>query len=139
MKSLLNKILDGRFISYLWRSQKLVWYWNNRKAIKLFSNRLEIDQVQQRLIKDLRETGIAIGHLDEMFDGIFAEILIYNPIKIEGKASLRKPYFQELRESFYRAPNFILDFKNPLIQIALSRKTLDIVNSYLGMYSRFFE
>jgi hypothetical protein len=141
MKSIINTLLlDRRSLNYLWRKQKPIWYWNNREAVRLFrEDRFEVDLIQKRLIKDLKETGIAVGHIDELFDDMLPAILKNNPINTEGKINSRKPYFTELSQSYYSAPNFVLDFGNPVIQVALSRKALDIVNGYLGMYSRFFE
>lgn len=137
MKKIINKILNGEFL-YAWRRQKLVWYWNNLEAIKLFRvdrGVSELDEEQKRVIRDLRETGIAMSHSKKLF-GIDAKNL---PIPQEGKQNLRKTYFLEFSENFYKVPRLILDFNDLFIKLSLSRTALDIINNYLGMYSRFFE
>ncbi len=110
----------------------------NRKARKLYEeNKKPLDTAQQRVVGELKENGIAITHLDELFPGQnllpqlqkFAEGLIDNKHQREKG----KTYIADLWEKMNT-----VDLSNPFIKLTLSPKVVGIANGYLDMYSKFY-
>jgi len=121
-------------IRHLWA----VWfYFINRKGRKLYrANPPKLDGLQKRLVEDLERTGIAVAHIDELFPG-------------EKKLPILQEYVSELRKGAETKTGKtfldylwdvipVLDLSNPFVKISLDAKILDVVNSYMRMYSRFY-
>ncbi len=120
------------------RTKLPVWLWLNKKAIKLFNkNSPRIDETQKRIIDDLTKNGIAVTHVDELWPG-------------ENKLARLQNYAKELEEAgtgektsktflTYLLPvKPVLDIENILIKLAVHEKVLAVINSYLGMFSKFY-
>lgn len=115
-----------------------VWYAVlNRKARRIYrAHPTTLDAVQQRIVRDLKEKGIAITHLDELFPGerflsVFQKYVADN----EGQAKTKgtKPF---LKYFFDPVPE--VDFSDPFFRFASSSRILDIVNAYIGMCAQFY-
>lgn len=117
---------------------KIMWFLSNRRSQKLFTEKyLSLNQVQSRLAAELKKTGIAVSHLDELFPGenILPSLQSYvKKISHQAKAEFNNKQFLLYLWDLFP----VLDLDNPFIKFSLDRRILDIVNSYLGMYSRFF-
>lgn len=138
---ILIKRLLVRLIEVFFRARQSypVWFYAlNRKPRKLFrQNPPRLNEVQKRVVRDLKETGIAVTHLDELFPGEnLLLLLVSHSQKLRDKAKVQsgKTF---LRYLWDRSP--ALDFKNPFVKLSLNEKLLDAVNSYLEMYSRLFQ
>lgn len=110
----------------------------NRKERKLYKQQQnQLDAVQQRVIKDLKENGIAVAHLDELFPGknILQELRQYAAaLDEQGKRREKgKTYIVDL---FDRRP--AVDFQNPFLKLVLTKKVVDIANGYMEMFSKYF-
>ena len=113
------------------------FYFLNRRPRKLYQKKPpNLNEVQERVVKSLRESGIAIVNLDEIFPG-------------ENKLALLQAYTRELRRKAEAKTGKtfleylwevipVLDFENPFVRISLDEKILDIVNAYLEMWARFY-
>ncbi len=113
-----------------------IWY-NilNKKRVDLFKKQNPtLSPTQQRILKDLKRDGIALTTLDELFPGqnqlaklkAFAQSL--NPEDAEqGKKSFLKKYWD-------KHPMF--DLSNPFLSLTLMPTILDVVNSYMGMWTK---
>lgn len=119
------------------------WFWVlNRKSRRLFrDHRPELNKVQERILRELDETGIAVTRLEEFFpdEPKLKELLEAKPPS-GGLASSEKDE-TKTKKTFLRflwevRPK--LEFQNPFLRLALERKVLDVVNSYFKMFSRFY-
>lgn len=117
---------------------KVAWLLSNRRSQKIFAeNKPSLNQIQKRIVAELKKTGIAISYLDELFPGENILPLLRSHVKKishQAKAEFNNKQFLLYLWDLFPA----LDLENPFIKFSLDRRILDIVNSYLGMYSRFF-
>ena len=138
-----KRILKHPFIKLIeiyfrFRHSWLIWFYVlNRKPRRLFSALPPtLNPVQKRLVGELRETGIAEAHLDELFPGenLLPELQRYTQ-ELVRKAEVKtgKTFLEYLWDV---VP--VLDFTNPFVRISLDERVLDIVNSYMEMFSRFY-
>ncbi len=114
-----------------------MWLLLNKKAIKLQKKFPPVlDSVSKRVSEDLKKDGIAFVHMDELFpnENKFQELLAYSQ-KLEREAAVKtnKEFLQ-----FYFDDCPLLDLKNPFVKLALENKVLGIINSYMGMFSKFY-
>src|SRR3989344_5089080 len=114
-----------------------MWLALNRQGINLQKKFPPmLDSVSLRVANDLKKDGIAFVHIDKLFPGEnrSAELLAY-ATDLEKKAAVKtnKEFLQ-----FYLDAEPPLDIKNPLIKLALEEKVLGIINSYMGMFSKFY-
>lgn len=95
-----------------------------------------LNDVQKRIVKDLKGSGIAFVDLDELFPGKDLLFIFQNYVKelcVNAGAKNKKTYLKYLWDI-----DPVIDFSNPFIKLAISSTVLDIVNSYLEMYAHFF-
>ena len=119
-----------------------VWfYWLNRKNRLLYrqwyvKSKLQIDATGRRVINDLKRDGIAVISLDQLFPGrpIFKGLKSYTD-ELVARAATRttKEFLRYLWEA-----DPVLNLNDPFVKLALERKILDIVNSYLDMCAKFY-
>lgn len=128
---------------YLWLHFKLrqawpVWYYLlNRKGRVLYRKHPpRLDAFQQRIVRDLRTTGLAVTHLDELFPGenLLPVLQRYiQSIEASAKTKGSKPFLQYFWDA---VPT--LDSQNPFVRIALHARTVNIAHAYLGMFGRLY-
>src|SRR3989344_1995961 len=125
---------------FIFRKWQPMWLYLNRKGRQLLkSNPPNLNEVQKRIVADLKNNGIAASHLDELFPGEkllpwlqkYTADLIAAP---EKKIGTKKQIF--LRYLLDERPK--LSFENPFVTLSLNQKILDIVNSYYGTGSKFY-
>lgn len=122
---------------WMLRATYPVWYRIvNRESGKMFrENPPTLNDVQKRIVGDLKTNGMAMSNLDELFPGqdllpkLQAEVQRLMP---NGKIRKGKPFLKALIEELP-----VLDLNNPFTKIALDQKVVDIMNSYIGVYSKF--
>ncbi len=95
-----------------------------------------LDDIQHRIIKDFQQYGVAVSHLDELFPNqhLLPDLQHYTE-QLAKKAEVKSGK-QFLRYLWDAVPT--LDLKNPFLKIVLHQRLLDIMNSYLGVYSKFY-
>ena len=114
-----------------------VWRLLNKEALDLYKKHTpQLNKVQQRLVQDLNETGIAITHIDELFpdENLFPELLSYAKKYEEGAET--KTVKEFLKFYFDAFPK--IDLENPFVQLGLRNNVLDVVNTYMEMFSKFY-
>lgn len=130
----------GVMFYFTLRSSWPLWFYVlNQKPRRLFQKYPpRLDAVQERIAAELKETGIALSHLEELFPGegedILRELETYTQA-LRGQAEVKTP---KTFLAFLWDPAPRLDFRNPFLALALSLRILDVVNSYLEMLSRFY-
>lgn len=127
---------------YFIRTSRPVWlYILNHEGRRLFvGNRPKLDEVQSRIVRDLREEGIALAHLSELFPerNFLPELQKYTDEFLpRGQVQDGKPFLKMLWNYSVGHERIGFDL-NPFIRLALERKVLDVVNSYMEMFSKFF-
>ncbi len=116
-----------------------VWFYAaNYKNRKLYnqSNR-KLDELQRKLVGELKKNGIASCTLPELFpnSNLLEELRAYTHV-LAGSVARRQQGKTFLADLWPKRP--VLDFKNPFLGFILNAKVLDVVNAYMGMYSKFF-
>src|SRR3989344_2931978 len=114
-----------------------VWLLLNTKARSLYRRRAPtLHLAAQKAASDLARTGIAITHLNELFPG---EDLLekYQSCARELEKDAAVKTNKEFLEFFFdETPT--LDLENPFVKLGLNDKILGVVNSYMGMFSKFY-
>lgn len=138
-----SKFLTKQFLFFISRPYYFirtawpVWYYVlNREGRSLYKNYpQEMNSLQKRIVKELKQDGIAVAHLDDFFPG-------------QNLLSILQQYVKELRnatkgrkhgKSFLLAlweEYPVIDLSNPLIKLALTPAILDTVNAYLDLWSK---
>lgn len=124
-------------VYFLVRNSWPIWYGIlNRDPRKRYSNhRPVLNEVQARILDDLRRDGIAFSTIDDLFprEGLLPNLQSYMNAKGKIGGHHRKKKFLE---SFWdERDTFGLD--NPFFALAVRKEILDIVNSYDAMWRRF--
>lgn len=143
--------------SYYYRTRALPWIWTNilnRSACRCFDEHPAVlSPKAESVLAALRQTGIASAHISDFFPpGVYEELSGFvrerwaDP---EVQASARA-HTEQLRSEAARAGGPkkvflvnlwagepVLDLGHPFIRFSLGDPILAIVNSYLGMCSKF--
>tara|TARA_B100001939_G_scaffold323742_1_gene315200 strand:- start:258 stop:1163 length:906 start_codon:yes stop_codon:yes gene_type:complete len=111
-----------------------IWKTLNHKNVALFkSNTPELNEVQNRILSDLKNTGIATTSLDELFpkENLLETLNAFAAKKEEtGSTNHKKKFLVDYWDEVVE-----LDINNPFLKTALSAKIIDVVNSYMEMYT----
>lgn len=139
LKSILKSAYKTSLRPYYWfRISWPVWFYVlNREGRKLHqADDTELNEVQAKVSKNLKENGYALTHIDDLFpDHNLLPFLQAEGQKFLDKAQVtqkRKEYFKQLFDL-----NPVVDLDNPFVKLALDNKILQIINSYFGVYSKF--
>lgn len=135
IKYILGVLVTAYFlIRHIWP----VWFYIlNRRARRLYRNHSSgLDLVQKRIIRDLKEKGVAVTHLDELFPGerllpVFQDYVARFEEQAKSKGS--KPFLK-----YFWKPVPEVGFSNPFFRFALHARVIDIVNGYIGMFCQFY-
>lgn len=113
----------------------------NHEGRRLYTrNRPRLDLVQERIVDDLKKEGIALAYLSELFPGrdVLSELQKYtSELLPQGKVQDGKPFLKMLWNYSVGHAKIYFDL-NPFIRLALARRALEVVNSYMEMFSKFF-
>lgn len=114
-----------------------IWSFLNRRPRKFYKKNLpQLSPVQRQILDELNKSGIAVARLEELFPGENRLALLQKYTEdIRKKAEIKtgKTFLQYLWDVLP-----VIDFSNPFIEISLHDRILDIVNSYMQMYSRLY-
>lgn len=123
---------------YMFRYSWPVWFYMLNKEGRMIHRGypIQLSAIQRRLIADLKETGIAIIHIDELFPEqnflpkfqLYVESLLH-----QAKVQTDTPSVFNLWD--YK-DDHVLDFENPLLRFSLTPPVLGVVNGYLEMASK---
>ncbi len=110
------------------------WYWLNKNAVSKFKNSTpELTDVQQKVLSELRENGIATVSIGDLTrdHNLLTDLKNYalsrqNTAKAHHKKKFLINYWEE---------NVKLDLSNPYLKLALSPAIIDVANTYMGMYT----
>jgi hypothetical protein len=146
IKILLRPVFSlARTLFKLWfrvRAIYPVWYyWLNRKNRFAYRrwyvrSRPQLDEVEKRLIEDLKRDGIARVTLDELFPGrnLFPALKSHaDQLAAQAATRTAKKFLRFLWD-----PEPVLELDNPFVTVALERRMLDIINSYMGLCAKFY-
>lgn len=143
MPQLKQSIIDLKNLAlkpyYAIRMSRPVWRGLlNRDAIQHFTAQPPaLDVVQQRIVADLRVHGIACATLQELFpdDPHMLERMQEQARLLRERAiqNKKKQFLLQLFETFP-----LVDLHDPFFSFMLSDKVIDSVNTYLGMWSKFY-
>ncbi len=118
-----------------------VWffYLNKKARQQFFASMPVLDSVSARIVSELRFKGIALTHLSELFPER-PELLLLLQVEMQqqrdsyaGKTETSQAFLSYLWDFIPE-----LDVDDAFIQLSLHERILDIVNSYMQMWSRFY-
>ncbi|MBI2053583.1 MAG: hypothetical protein HYT41_02475 [Candidatus Sungbacteria bacterium] len=115
-----------------------VWFYVlNRDSRRRYRRNLPaLNDVQNRIIRDLRRDGVATTHMDELFPGENILPVLRERVRALREASsarAKKPFLIHLWDTIP-----FLDLEDPFTRLALLPRTLGVVNAYLEMYGVFY-
>ena len=115
-----------------------VWqYVSNQESRRMFNQHPpQLDEVQKHVVRDFQRDGVAVSHLDELFPDRYLLSRLQQYTRERIALAEVKSGKQFLRYLWDAVPQF--DFDNPFLKIALDSRVLDIINSYLGMWGKFY-
>lgn len=120
------------------RSYGPLWlYVFNRKGRRLYIHHAPVlDVVQKKIVQDLQRDGIASIHIDELFPDRKLLPLLQEYVSKEIHRAEIKMQKKYLKQIWDLVP--LVDFKNALMTLCIDPRVVDIVNSYMGLCSRFY-
>jgi len=139
----IKKIIQGIFYPFYRtyfsvRGVKFVWLsilnFRGRRLLKKHS--IALDNIEERIITDLKRDGIAFSSLSEMFSGNDPEfdlVKYTESLKARAETKTVKTFLRQLWDI---EPH--LDFNNPFLKLILTDRVIKIVNSYMDMFSVFY-
>ncbi len=99
-------------------------------------NPLPLDSTQERIVRDLKENGIAVAHIDELFPGrqLFPDLCRYTQERVaDAETKTAKTFLRQLWDA---VPIFNAD--DPFIHLAMEERVLAVVNAYLALYAKLY-
>jgi len=122
---------------YALRTWKPVWRFLNAEAIDLgAASTPSLSEAQKKVVRDLREDGIAITHLDDLFPGrnLLAEMQT-EAARLEASAipNQKKTFLTQLIPLY---PELHLD--DLFVRFSLSHEIMECVSGYLGMWPKLY-
>lgn len=110
------------------------WKLFNKDSVDKFNNNIPtLNEVQTRILNDLRATGIATATLTELFpnENVLETYKNYaQKLENDGTTNHKKKFLIDYWDEVVE-----LNLENPFLDKALNTTILDIVNSYMEMYS----
>ena len=124
----------------LLRKSPPVWNLLNRSGKILYKKNLPVlNELQEKILDNLMTNGIALTNLDELFPGknIIPSLIEAATLQKEKAVlSEHKPFLR-----YALGSGSMIDLTNPLVQLSLQPRILEIVNSYMGLCAKliYFE
>ena len=124
---------------YIFRHTWPMWFYvANREARASYDqNKNQLNDLQKKMVKEMKENGIAFTHLDELFPGrnLLPELQTYaRNLMDDGQQRQKgKTYITDLLERMN-----VIDLDNPFIKLSLSPEVVAVANGYMDMGSKFF-
>lgn len=150
-----GSLIRKQYDNFLRLKYELNWRWvRNPASSRTFRKTPpELNALQKRLVEELYSTGLAICHFDELFQdrelwrSLSAQVSEFRSSdEVQSEVRKRQQDFEETRD-FRAVEHYIItkypqDRKplitagNQLLNLGLNPLILDVVNSYLGMWSK---
>lgn len=131
-------LTHGAYLYFKVRSPWAVWFYilNRRGRRRYQKDRPALDPAGERIVRDLKENGIAVSHLKELFPEMsLLASLREETARLKDKAA-PKTYKAFLRQLWDEPPE--AKARDPFVRLALDKRILDIVNGYLEMHSYLY-
>ncbi len=133
------------------RNVPIVWNFLNRRAVAAFRRAPpELSTLERALVQKLRTDGIAIVQVNELLPAdVFQDLRRYalerwQDPEVRQRHSERGAAYdgEKLKTKDFFLVNLwdgehVLDLGNPFLKFSLSEPILKVVNSYMGMWSKF--
>jgi hypothetical protein len=153
-----GKFIDRQYDRYLRLKFEFDWRWNRNPASHRSFSRTppSLNILQQRLLAELNEKGVALCRFHELLDDsdnsnlwtrLLKQIEAFTSSEhIQASIAKLQVAFSEKQDanavahyilSYYdQSTKPLIHSGTPLLDLALNPRILDVVNSYLGMWSR---
>ena len=150
-----GNMIRQQYDNFLRLKYDVNWRWgSNPASSRLFrKSRPQLGLLQERLVWELKSTGVAICHFDDLFQdpemwrrlsAYVSEFSVSN--EVQSVVRKRQQDFEE-KHDFGKVEHYIItkypqdrkpliSLDNPLLSLGLHRLILDVVNSYLGLWSK---
>jgi hypothetical protein len=144
--------LDDKFLRVKY---DVNWRWGRNPASRRSFHKFptNLDPLQQRLVDELHATGLTKCHIDELFPGgymwrsLTTEMAAFNASdEVQSVVKKRQQDFTQTQDfsavEHYIITKYSQDYKpviganNPLLRFGLDARILDVVNCYLGLWSK---
>ena len=147
-------LIHSQYDRYLRMKYKFDWNWGRNPASRrLFqANPPTLSLLQKRLVDDVLASGIAICHVDELFEDQTMWQRISRLIeqfsageRVQSSMKRLRPEFEEKKDlgaghyiitHYDQSQKPMIDSSNMLLTFGLHSAVLDVVNSYLGLWSK---
>jgi hypothetical protein len=144
-----GNLIHQQYDNFLRMKFAVDWRWarNPASSRSFHKNLPKLNVLQQRLVEELNSTGVAICHFDELFQdrglwhSLCAQISEFSSSD-EVQAAVRRQQKDFDEKKHYILTKYPQDRKplitasNPLLGLGINPLILDVVNSYLGMWSK---
>jgi hypothetical protein len=150
-----GKRIHAQYDRYLRMKYKFDWNWGRNPASRrsFHASPPALSALQRRLVEDLLASGVAICHVDELFEDQAMWQRISKHIEdfsaseqVQTLVKKRRQEFEEKKKdvgaghyiiTYYdQSQKPMIDGSNPLLNFGLHPRLLDVVNSYLGLWSK---
>ncbi|MGA9416548.1 MAG: hypothetical protein WBV60_17820 [Terriglobales bacterium] len=148
-------LIRQQYDNFLRLKYDVNWRWarNPASSRSFRKSRPKLNTLQERLVWELSSTGVATCHFDELFQDpelwrrLFAHVSEFSASdEVQSVVKKRQQDFAEKKDlavvEHYIITKYPQDRKplitasNPLLNLGLHPLILDVVNSYLGMWSK---
>ncbi len=126
-----------RYIYRRFRARPLIVSLLNREGAMLYKKNPPIlSETERAIVRTLRQDGIAISSLEELFpkENLLERLQIIVKEKEDRSTMGRKKQFLDY---IWGDKDVSVDLSSPFFQIALHPTILGVANEYLGMFSKF--
>ncbi|MDP3727437.1 MAG: hypothetical protein Q8R35_02235 [bacterium] len=128
-----------RYPYYAIGTSEPVWFWlMNRQSRERFRRHPGApDAVEKRIIGELKTSGIAVTHLEELFPG--RDLLgVFQRHAVDALAAAKVGRKKGFLRYAWRdsADTILLDLTDPLVRLAIEPNILEVVNAYMGMWTK---
>lgn len=144
-----GSLIHEQYDNFLRMKFEVDWRWARNPASRrsFHKNLPKLSALQQRLVEELNSTGLAICHFDELFQDrglwhcLCAQISEFSSSD-EVQSAVRRQQKDFSEKKHYILTKYPQDRKplitasNPLLGFGVNPLILDVVNSYLGMWSK---
>lgn len=116
-------------------------------------SKLSLSAKQREIVAELNENGVAICHINELFQSSDLWSRLSAQIKCFTESERTRGYLQEQQKKFIDTKNAnavthyihtyydqeqipLIEANDPLVELSTSPQVLDVANSYLGLWSK---